>query len=541
MSERVLPGVSIREVTEGLIGVPAVGAVAAKLVGTACKGSTSAQFFGPGEESKFVAEYGPSDPYQYTDELTLVRAGRLLFSSAPPGGIWVCRAQVATKTAIGTNVACADTGVVTLTAVEPGGWYNNFQFKHYPEEDAEGVDYSSITDSLRISTFKLRLPDGIKFDSTMTGVISENMFFERELEFEYFASVVNTTPTITDFYNAWLADSNYLKEYFDVAISGLTTDTISAQTDGDGWANVLTSGNTAGTNWSTDDATSPTTATISPALGELRGKEARITVIAGVDEGDSGMVALGQSHVFNASREKLEQVFIVGSANETNQDTFVTDIMAESAFAIVDERVVVVAPGIVGGNPYAGDSNPWTPSTVSTDTEIILSGGYAAALVAGIVANQAPDNTSLNKPIVGIAGLEHEFTRSNQKRLVRDNFYLLVNNNGFRTLDDRTTAGEGDPFMQLSTRMALDDIKRAIRLAGLPFIGRKNIPRIRSGLRKNLEFVLREYVRREVISFNWGLEIRSSRTQQVIGVVQVTMTIKLVFYIKFIEVDLILE
>jgi len=44
MSERVIPGVSIREITEGLTGIPAVGAVAVKLVGTACKGSDEPRF-----------------------------------------------------------------------------------------------------------------------------------------------------------------------------------------------------------------------------------------------------------------------------------------------------------------------------------------------------------------------------------------------------------------------------------------------------------------------------------------------------------------
>jgi len=178
MSERVLPGTSIREITEGLIGIPAVGSVAAKLVGTACKGSDEPQFFGPGELSKFLEEYGPADPYQYNSttyvagtspygELSLVRAGKLLFGVAPPGGVWVCRALSGAVKAVGAAVAStASDSVFNFTATEYGAWFNNFNFKFQADYDAEGNSMTAAV-TKRLSTFWLQIPSSDLFDSAI--------------------------------------------------------------------------------------------------------------------------------------------------------------------------------------------------------------------------------------------------------------------------------------------------------------------------------------------------------------------------------------
>jgi len=270
----------------------------------------------------------------------------------------------------------------------------------------------------------------------------------------------------------------------------------------------------------------------------MRVKDARLTIIAGHNTGN---ISVGQSHVGSVSRAKHEQVFVCGVENETSQDTMVASILTASEYNLVDARVVIVAPGVQQTNPYKDSALAWEVPAINTDDNIVLSGGYAASMVAGIIANNVPDQSPMNKGLVGISGLEFDLTRANQKRLVRDDFFLLVDDGGYRTLDDRTTAGEGDPFQQISTRMALDDIKYALRLAAKPFIGKKNVPRVRAGLRKNLEFVMRGYERREIVNSGWLLDIVSSRTEQIIGVVRGTLILQLVFYIKFIEIDLVLE
>jgi len=549
MSERVLPGVSIREITEGLIGVPAVGSVAAKLVGTSCKGSDEPQFFGPGELSKFLDEYGPADPYQYNTtayaagtspagELTLVRAGKLLFSSAPPGGVWACRALSSAVKAIGIAVASiASDSDYKFTATEYGAWFNNFNFKFQADYDADGNSMTTAV-TKRLSTFWLQIPSTEQFDSAMTDVYSVNQFYKDTvgIAFEFSSLTDNTSATGGDFVNAWTASTNPLNSYF--ALVNIGTEAGVLPNDQTTWTSLLTSGDTAGTNWSADDQANFTTNIVAAALDLMMAKDVRLSIIGGHN---TNAIAVGQSHVGNASRANHEQVFVCGTENESSQDTFMENALTASEYNVSDARVIITAPGVQQANPYKDSAISWEVTAINTDDNIVLSGGYAAALVAGIISNNVPDQSPMNKSMVGISGLEFDLTRANQKRLIRENFFLLIDDNGYRTLDDLTTAGDGDPFKQVSTRMALDDIKYAMRLAGKPFIGKKNVPRLRAGLRKNLEFVLREYERREIISSDWVLDVQSDRTLQIIGVVQITMILKLVFYIKFIEIDMVLE
>ena len=544
MSERVLPGTSIREITEGLIGVPSVGSVAAKLVGTACKGSDEPQFFGPGELSRFLEEYGPADPYQYNTttyvagtspygELSLVRAGKLLFGVAPPGGVWVCRALASAVKAIGAGcLSTASDSVFEFSAVEYGAWFNNFNFKFQVDYDAEGNSMTTAA-TKRLSTFWLQIPSLEQFDSAITsGVYSVNQFYQDTvgIAFEFSSITANTSATGGDFVSAWTAATNPLNSYFTLANTGTEAGVL--PNDQTTYTSLLTSGDTAGTNWSANDQAAATTTIMAEGLEQMRAKDARLVIIGGHNTGN---IAVGQSHVGSVSRAKREQMFICGVENEASQATMVDNILTASEYNLVDARVVIVAPGIQQANPYKDSAISWEVSVINTDDNIVPSGGYAAAMVAGIIANNVPNESPMNKGLVGISGLEFDFTRANQKRLVRDDFFLLVDDNGFRTLDDRTNAGEGDPFQQISTRMALDDIKYALRAAARPWIGKKNVPRNRAGLRKNLEFVVSEYERREIVNSDWLLDIQSSRTEQIIGVVRGTLIIKLVFYIKFIE------
>jgi len=548
MSERVIPGTSIREVSEGLISVPPVGAIAAKLVGTACKGPTTPQYFAPSDVQKFLETYGPADPIQYSTstgtnppvELTLSRAGQLLFSAAPPGGFWACRAETGSVEAVGAAITAQTAGGLIFTAKESGAWYNNFQWYHKFNEDDGGV---SVTD---VNTLWMLVPSTQQFDSSIdtsqtTARISANVFTSEWKPFEYY-STSGTTATIAEFVSQWTESRNAsLNQYWSVASTGTGT-LISAQTTA---TNLLTSQDTGGTNFSTNDQAAITTAPISAALELLRAKEARITIIAGASENSdfSGMIAVGQAHVGNASKENYEQMYICGCDNYASQDTMVTNILTVSDLNLADERVIKVAPGIKQGNPYKGQGTytDWLMSEVYDDDYIYPSGGYAAALVAGVICQNIPDESPLKKSVPGIVGLEFDITRSNQKQLIRDGFLVLVNDVGYVIQRAITTAAEGEAFYQIATRMAVDDIKRAIRAAGRPFIGKKINNRIMSILKRNLDSVLKGYARREIISSSYELSVTSTREQQIAGVVAVTMRIMPIFYIEFIEVDLILE
>lgn len=551
MSERVLPGVSIKELTEGLIAPGTPGAVAVKLVGTACKGPTDPQKFGPDELGRLKTVYGPPDPFRASEgtasgtpsaELTLVRAAELLYGAgAPPGGVWVCRASDGTNYATGEIIATTTTQAITMSANFTGAWYNNFQYKHLIGENAEGV---SKTDA---NVLCLKVPSYDYVDTVASNTngtrTSVNRWYDSltpEVKWEYHSQTATSAPIVSDFLSGWNASPfvNWFTPTVGTATNGMT---FSEQTS---YVDLITNGSD---NWGSGDTGSVTTTTLSNALEQLRSKEARITLVAGGTEEVTGTVALGQGHVNNCSREKIEQLFFAGTEINANQNTFVTN--AET-YSLVDERVVMVAPGVKVANRYKGKSVDATSSTASPPWEITgvyndiyetLSGGYAAATVAGITANKVPDESPMNKPLSGVSGLEHDFTLSNKKRLVRADYFLLVKDNGHRTLRDLSRAGAGEPFYHVSTRMAIDDIKRSIRLTGQPFIGRKNTARVLGKLKRNLEYTLNEYVRREIINPTFSLTVTSERDEQILGVVRVVMTIQPVFYIEFIEVELILE
>ena len=55
MSERTIPGMSFSENAIGLSGTPNPGSVGVIIVGTACKGPTTPQFFGSAEKEKFLS------------------------------------------------------------------------------------------------------------------------------------------------------------------------------------------------------------------------------------------------------------------------------------------------------------------------------------------------------------------------------------------------------------------------------------------------------------------------------------------------------
>lgn len=548
MSERILPGVTISEVTEGLIAPRLPGSVNCKLVGTACKGPMTPQFFGADEHDKFRDTYGPSDPYQMAaqagtnpaEELSLRRAGDLMFAGmslqAGAGGVWACRVGGATpvqSVLAGINHDGAATELVLMTAVEPGAWYNNVKYKHMVNKDADGGTYNGN------NIFTLELPSNDKFDSendTTNNRSNYQFYAGDEYVLEYQSATAGTTAVIGDFIDAWNASAGsrwFLASTTNASSTGTYTEQVAAT-----YVSEETY-STPGTNWSANDqAVSGATANAA-ALDEMRGYDARLSVIAGADE--SSMVTEGRTHVGNESGNQREQVFICGVAANTNQDTLVTSAITASGLNFQDERVVKVVPGIKLNNPYESNTaTEWVDNAVTSDTQVTLPGSYAAAHVAGLMACWIPDQSPMNKSI-SYPTLEHNFTRANKKKLVTNDFFVLVGTPSAKTLRDLTTAGNASAFYHVSTRVVVDEIKMAMRSAGNPFIGLKNIPRIRATLTKNLEYVLQEYTRREIINGNWQLSVTASRTEQILGVVTVVMVIQTVFFIEFIEVTLVLE
>ncbi len=234
-------------------------------------------------------------------------------------------------------------------------------------------------------------------------------------------------------------------------------------------------------------------------------------------------------------------MFVTGTGNYSSEAALIT-AGESSPYPLAQERAISVAPGVKSSNTFF-DKNYGVDfaSAKDPDVTINLSGGYAAAREAGLAAFFAPDDSTLNKTL-GVLGLEHELTRGGIKRLIAKSFTVFAPNFDGSIVVRRalTSAGAGDAFHQIATRMAVDEVRIGLRLAAQPFLGTKNNARIRTILQDNLQSVLNGYVAREIINPGFTLVVTASRDEEIIGVVRVTAQVQVVFYTEFIEIDLIL-
>jgi hypothetical protein len=641
MTERIIPGVTFAEDGEGLIGIPSPGAVGVLLVGTACKGPLTPQFFGTDQLPDLIEMYGPPDPYSYKApvglepkaELTLSRSAIEIFTGGPPpGGLWCVRvAESDVVTGIGNAIlvsdySSADTplasgvvaptswvvtvdptagptvagdrvvlssatqptmdgeywvqstngstsltvypvgdalgfgvtasdvavqgyspaadGILRFTAKYPGQWYNNPQLEYAPFQDVLGVVHGGV-DVLRI-----KVPSNEFYDSYLKSGSekSQNRWYSETIEIQFNELGATGRPAIADIVTALNANET-ISKYWSVTWTGTAggDEYIDATS---GFTDIFLDADVGGTNWASSETAVVAVTAVRSALSLLLVKAGRILVIGGCDESilSGGYITEGISHVKAASITGADQerIFVFGTGNYSTEALLIAAFEA-SPYPSGEERVVHVTPGVVVANTYFGkiygDDGASAPNTIADINETVdLSGGYAAARVAGVLASFAPDDTGLNKG-VGATELEYEFARSTLKRAINKSFTVLAKgfDGSFVIRRALTSAGATDPFYQISTRLAVDDIRYALRSVLQGFIGRKNTPRVLQTMNSKAVSVMDGYVSREIINADYEIEVSSTRDQQIIGVVKVLIRFQVVFYIEFIEVNLILE
>ncbi|MHA2274133.1 MAG: hypothetical protein ACXAC2_00095 [Candidatus Kariarchaeaceae archaeon] len=642
MSERIIPGVAFAEDGEGLIGTPSPGAVGVLLVGTACKGPLTPQFFGTDQLPDLLEMYGPPDPYAYKSpvglepkaELTLSRSAIEIFTGGPPpGGLWCVRvAESDVVTGVGNAITVSDfssadtpiasgsvvpaswvvtvdpdasnlavgdrivlssatqptmdgeywvktvtagtsfevypigdatgfgvtasdvagqgyspvaDGVIKFTAKYPGQWYNNPQLEYAPFQDVLGQVHGAV------DTLRIKVPSNEFYDSYLeagTSDKSQNRWYSETIEIQFNELGATARPTIASIVTALNANET-ISRYWSVVWTGTAGGDEYIDTTV-GFVDIFLDADVGGTNWAASETAVVAVTAVRSALSLLSVKTGRILVIGGCDESvlSGGYITEGITHVKAASITGADQerIFIFGTGNYSTEALLVAAFEA-SPYPSGEERVVHVTPGINVANPYFGkiygDDGASAPNTIADINETVdYSGGYAAARVAGVVASFAPDDTALNKG-VGATELEYEFARSTLKRAINKSFTVLAKglDQSFVIRRALTSAGATDPFYQISTRLAVDDIRYALRLTLQGFIGRKNTPRVLQVMNSKAASVMDGYVSREIINTDYEIEVSSTRDQQIIGVVKVLIRFQVVFYIEFIEVNLVLE
>jgi len=246
-------------------------------------------------------------------------------------------------------------------------------------------------------------------------------------------------------------------------------------------------------------------------LEALAGRLVNIVVLAGQNATAMGATLLG--HLNATERTDFERIGVIGAAGGE-----VADFLGHT---LASDRVVLVAPGL------------------RTPDGTVLPAAYTAAAVAGVLSSLPVQASPTNKP-VNLPGLALRLNRGQQEQLIGRDVLAVVERDGLRVLKGVTTAGQGTPFSQITTRRIVDYAKYGVRSAANPYIGRLNNARVRAALKSTLDAFLTRMVESEALT-GYELEVGATRAQEVAGEVSVVMVLQPTFSIDYIRVVMNLQ
>ncbi len=436
----------------------------------------------------------------------------------------------------------ADDGNIRFTSKYSGQWYNNAQVEVENYVDLAGVANSGLM------VFTFYVPSNVFYDSYIDPDAGNAT--ERRSLFRWYDNVVkveigtpndDVLPTASEVVTA-LQANEVINALYDIALIAGSNGQERVKDYNKG--NLLNGSDVGGANWSSDDSAVPVSASIDTALALLINKDGIFVVIGGSDESMSGYQSIGISHVKTASLagQDHESLFFTGTDNYASA-VLLVKALGITPYPLNEDRTVQVTPGVKAANVFYNKNYGVTyGSAKDPNTQLSLSGGYAAARAAGVSSAYVPDESPLWKNL-GVADLEFDFTRTQQKIAINKSFFLLAKSPNGSSIVKRaiTSAGAGAAFFQFTTRVIVDQLRYALRLAGLLFIGKKNTDRVRKIMEEKLKFVANGYVGREIILDDYRLKVTASRDQQILGEVKISFAFKVVFFMEFIQFDLILE
>ncbi len=547
--EQILPGVSVAVRPEGLIipGVVSISAIG--MVGTANKGPVDTPvIIGSPAEAREV--FGEADALDGGDELTLLRALDLAYDHG-------ARDVIAVRVASGEAQAAFDlqsaSGVCcTLLARTPGNWGNDLGINVSPAEEnaviedethtggvAISLDHTQIVESARNRISVLASGSTVPVDRTVVYAAANAGEVQLDTATGALTFAAGEDPGASD-----TVIATYVVRSDDavkVTLRHDLTEESFTAVDGRHLADLLADSDLAeldetATNPNIDEL--PTTfatttefqlfgggangasgANYNDGLEVLANEPAFIIVAAGQDNGGTIGADL-TAHVNSASSDanKRERIGVIGSAPGASLD----DILGHT---LNGDRIVFVAPGI-------------QVSDVVTGELVTVSGGYAAAAVAGMISG-FPVNRSLTNKVLAVAGLEEEYSQAELRRLVLARVLALEKKLGFRTVKGITTS-TNTAWHQITTRRIVDKAKFGVRSAANPYIGLLNNDRVRAAMRSTIDSFLAEMVLDEEL-VSYELEVTATRDDERRGIARVTIVLRPTFSIDFIKVTMFLE
>jgi hypothetical protein len=252
-------------------------------------------------------------------------------------------------------------------------------------------------------------------------------------------------------------------------------------------------------------------------LEALLNQPVQIIVAAGQDDGFGSTL---DAHCQAASTDaiKRDRIAVVGSALGARLDQILGHTLSS-------DRVIFVAPGVVRRDSAA-------------NTSVTLPGAYAAAAVAGLLARVPAHVSPTNKTLTGVEALEQVYTRGQLGQLVENRVLALEQREGFRIVKGITTTDP--PFQQITTRRIVDFAKFGVRSAAEPYIGLLNNERVRGALRATINSFLTDMLNAEML-VSYELDVTATRDEERKGIARVTIVLRPVFSIDFIQVTITLD
>jgi len=261
------------------------------------------------------------------------------------------------------------------------------------------------------------------------------------------------------------------------------------------------------------DGATVTAAQVGDGLEVLEDQPVNILLVAGLSS--KKIANKVQGHLQRTLDEGRERIAVLG-ADAPGNGTDVSALVQEAS-ALENDRVILVAPGLVDG----ADTLP--PS-------------YLAAVVAGKLSTLAPHVSLTNKTLPATPDVRYS---SGVVTTLLNNQVLVVRQKyGTQVVRGLTTSQP--PFSQISVRRIVDYAKAGVRLGSDPYIGRLNNARVRAALRATLDGFLSQMVLDEMLT-GYDLSVEATRAQEIAGVCSVVMNLKPTFSIDYIRVTMNLE
>lgn len=470
IAEMVLPGTYIEVRSEGLIGASAVSTGNLGIVGSAASG-TPGKVVALSSYAEALDAFGPPDAYSAAaidHPLSLVRALQLAFIGGARN-VWAVRIAAGDPTAAFLALKTTKSDLV-LTAASPGTWGN------------------AITAQLQLDTtppaWTLTLARGTRRERFSGEGIKASGLYDQ-------LSVAGASKLVT---------------------AGPKPDA----------AAELVALNTATPLHDGTDLPAVTGVELAAGLAVLEDQPINIVLVAGFGAGEPSVASAVGGHLENTENAGRERIAIVG-AKASGDATDAGGVLSEAG-DLRDDRIVLVAPGLVAGDPVTG-------------VPVVLPPPYLAAVVAGALCSLAP-HVSLTNRSLPIDRLDVAYSTATVTQLLQSRVTVVRRKLGYQVVKGITT--DDGAFRQISVRRIVDYAKTGVRSGADPYIGKLNNARVRAALKATLDGFLSQMVLDEML-VSYELEVSATRAQEIQGIAAVAVTLRPTFSIDFIRVTMTLQ